>query len=120
MDKKTIAIIVLSAIIVILAGIFVYKEIRLGQAPDTISKLQQDNVRLAEANDRLIVNVERLNDVKRANDETIAGLRTTIGEHETNNIKLRIRIDRLESNFEQSIPIYNEIDEIFKFYAAED
>lgn len=127
MDKKTIAIIILSSIIVILAGLYIYQEIRLAKTPDVISKLREDNQRLTETGQRLIENVDRLNEYNRKLESRINDLSITNGrleesirEQEFVNQQYRTRIDRLTSNYEESIPIYNDIREIFEFYAEED
>ena len=123
MDKKTIAIIVLSAIIVIFAGIYIYQEIRLAKTPDVISALREDNRRLTETGNRLIENVDRLNSINGKLKSTIEELQntndrleSTIREQELINQQYKTRIDRLTRNYESTIPIYNDIRGIFEYY----
>ena len=126
MDKKTIAIIVLSSLLLVSIGLYIYQEIRLGKTPNVIRELREDNDRLTKTGQRLIENVDRLNSINGKLNSTIEELRGTNSELEgtirgleNNNIRLKTRIDRLTSNYESSIPIYNDIREIFECYAKE-
>ena len=127
MDKKTIAIIVLSSLLLVSIGLYIYQEIRLAKTPDVISRLREDNERLTATGQRLIANVDRLNSINGKLNSTIEELRGTNSELEgtirgleNNNLQLKTRIDRLTSNYEEAIPIFDEVREIFKYYAEKD
>jgi len=125
-DKKTIAIIVLSTLLVISIGLYIYQEIRLAKTPNVIHQLREDNDRLTATGNRLIENVDRLNEYNRKLESRINDLSITNGrleesirEQELVNQQYRTRIDRLTSNYESTIPIYNDIREIFEYYEQE-
>jgi len=126
-DKKTVAIIVLSSLLVISIGYHIYQEIRLAKTPDLVSKLRGENEELTRRIDKSIEIIGELNESDKKDGETIAELRganmelrEAIRGQEDINLRLRIRVDRLTKNYEESIPVYNEIRGIFEKYAEED